>query len=66
MTRDYPPQQIVSALFPFLKRPLWDEWELIKKKESTLSSNQRRRIKDLCEKIEAQDKEKERQQNMIK
>jgi hypothetical protein len=64
--RDYPPADIVKALFPFLERPLWEEWDLIKAKKSTLSSNQRARITDLCSKIEKQDEEREKKQNMIK
>jgi len=61
-----PSEQIVKALFPFLQRPLWDEWELIKEKSSTLSSSQRAKITDLCSKIEKQDEEREKKQSMIK
>ena len=60
MKRDYPPDQITKALFPFLERPFWEEWDLIQAKKSTLSRMQRDKISDLASKMEAHEKDKKK------
>ena len=45
-------KEIIDFLFPFLQRPIHEEWELIKEKKSALSSQKRRNITELCSKLE--------------
>ena len=48
------PKDIVKALYPYLDKPLENEWELIKNKKSILSRQQRDNITKLCLELESE------------
>jgi len=58
-------KEIIDVLFPFLERPIEDEWELIKQKKSTLSNNQRKQIVTLCKQLEHDELMKSQQKEHV-
>lgn len=45
-------KEIIDVLFPFLDKPLEEEWESIKSRHSKLSRQERDSVTELCSQLE--------------